>query len=666
MLKTTAREAAAEFLGTFVLIAFGAGVGGAGVLSGGSHGGYLRSTGLGLAVTWPCTWPAVSGAHLNPAVTLAAAVHRGFAWSKVPAYVAAQIAGAFTASAVVSPPTARPSTCVRRGRRQVAGPQGTAGIFATYPQPFLSAVPGGLLDQVVGTALLIVLIFALTDGRNLAPDPRLAPVAFGLAVTVIGMAFGLNAGYAINPARDLGPRLFTAVAGWGAEVFRAGGHWWWVPIVGPLVGAVLGGWVYDVFITAPASARTAAHGRPLKPTSSPSTRAKPPAAPSCSAVKPREGHRQRSSRRSARVPARWSTTPRPSGPRSSGWPAGADRLPCGAHGHRGHRDHEHGRPPSSVTATPAAVANAIVWQSRVTAPRCEQLQARRPGAAFRERTGLVMDAYFSGTKVAHLLDNRTGGARAAKRATCSRDRCDSFLMWRLQRRQAPRHRSSNASRTLLSTHPHPGLGRRAAAHPEGAAADAAPGAASTSVYGEADPTLFRRAHPIAERPRPAGATFDRPASTPARQTPTATGCFMLLNTARSPCPEKRLLTTIGWQIGREVTYCLEARCSWRARSCRVAARTACRHHRLRGSELPGREVPERAGLLRAPAFVGLGAPYFGILRARAVSGSRGAAPSATSRAGRGDMAYQTRTCSTPCSATRPSTWPSSRSTAARP
>ena len=71
----------------------------------------------------------------------------------------------------------------------------------------------------------------------------------GLVVTLIGMTFGFNAGYAINPARDLGPRLFTAVAGWGGEVFRAGNGWWWVPIVGPLIGGVVGGFVYDLFVT---------------------------------------------------------------------------------------------------------------------------------------------------------------------------------------------------------------------------------------------------------------------------------------------------------------------------------------------------------------------------------------------------------------------------------
>src|SRR5262249_37784537 len=135
------------------------------------------------------------------------------------------------------------------GVRQVAGPHATAGIFATYPQEFLSNVPGGLVDQIVGTALLVLVIFALGDKRNAAPEPGYAPVPVCLLVALTGMTFAYNAGYAITPARDFGPRLFTLVAGWGGDVFRAGHHWWWVPIVGPLVGGVLGGAVYDVLVT---------------------------------------------------------------------------------------------------------------------------------------------------------------------------------------------------------------------------------------------------------------------------------------------------------------------------------------------------------------------------------------------------------------------------------
>ncbi len=249
MSKDTKRAVAAEFLGTLVLLAFGTAVVAQVVLSGGSHGGYLSiNIGWGLAVIMGVYVSAgASGAHLNPAVTLALAVHRRFPWSRVGPYWLAQVAGAF-AGAVITFLTYRAAfDHYDGGVRQVAGVQGTAGIFATYPQSFLT-LGGGMVDQVVGTAFLLILVFALGDPRNFAPEPRLSPVLVGLAVVLIGMTFGFNAGYAINPARDFGPRLFTYLAGWGSEVFRAGDGWWWVPIVGPLLGGVLGGYVYDAFI----------------------------------------------------------------------------------------------------------------------------------------------------------------------------------------------------------------------------------------------------------------------------------------------------------------------------------------------------------------------------------------------------------------------------------
>ncbi len=251
MKSRTARETAAEFLGTFVLIAFGSAVVAQVVLSGGSHGGYISiniAWGLAVAMTVYVSG-GVSGAHLNPAVTLALAVHRGFPWAKVLPFWAAQVAGAFAGAAVTFLTYREAFFHFDGGVRQVTGAQATAGIFATYPQPFLSNVPGGLVDQVVGTALLLLVIFALGDARNLAPEPKAGPLVVGALVVLIGMSFGFNAGYAINPARDFGPRVFTALAGWGTDVFRAGHGWWWVPIVGPLLGGVLGGFVYDFFIT---------------------------------------------------------------------------------------------------------------------------------------------------------------------------------------------------------------------------------------------------------------------------------------------------------------------------------------------------------------------------------------------------------------------------------
>jgi MIP family channel proteins len=248
--RTTLRqELLAEFLGTFILVTFGVAVVAQVILSEGKNGGYLSiNLGWGLAVVMGVyVAGGVTGAHLNPAVTLALAARRGFAWGKLLPYWMAQVAGGFAASAVVFMTYYDAFNAFDKGTRIVLGDRGTAGIFATYPQPFLSAA-GGLIDQIVGTALLVLVILAVTDLNNTAPSPTLAPVAIGLLVVLIGMTFGFNSGYAINPARDLGPRLFTWIGGWGAEVFRVANYWFWVPIVGPLLGGVLGALIYDTFI----------------------------------------------------------------------------------------------------------------------------------------------------------------------------------------------------------------------------------------------------------------------------------------------------------------------------------------------------------------------------------------------------------------------------------
>src|SRR5437899_4244930 len=222
------REALAEFFGTFILIVFGVGVVAQVVLSRGTAGSFLSiNIAWGLAVTMGCYVSAgVTGAHLNPAVTLALAAHRHFPWAKVLPYALAQIAGAFVASAVVFVTYHEALTAFDGGVRHVLGAQGTAGIWATYPQPFLSVFPGGVIDQVVGTALLVGVIFGITDSRNSPAPAGLTPVVVGLLVLLIGATFGLNSGYAINPARDFGLRLCTFVAGWGGDVSRAGKGWW--------------------------------------------------------------------------------------------------------------------------------------------------------------------------------------------------------------------------------------------------------------------------------------------------------------------------------------------------------------------------------------------------------------------------------------------------------
>lgn len=256
MRSSLLRELSAEFFGTFILITFGVGVVAQVVLSGKTAGEHLSiNIGWGIAVVMGIyVAGGISGAHLNPAVTLAVACFRQFPWSKVLPYTLAQVAGAFVASALVYGTYYEALNDFDGGQRQVIGGNSTAGIWATYPSMFkngarLSTFPGGFVDQVVGTALLVALVFALSDTRNMAPQANLAPIGVGLIVFVIGMTYGYNAGYAINPARDFGPRLFTYLAGWGPEVFTVYNHWWWVPIVGPLIGGVIGGLLYDVFIT---------------------------------------------------------------------------------------------------------------------------------------------------------------------------------------------------------------------------------------------------------------------------------------------------------------------------------------------------------------------------------------------------------------------------------
>jgi glycerol uptake facilitator protein len=125
-------------------------------------------------------------------------------------------------------------------------------IFATFPAKYLGNWVGPFIDQVVGTAFLVGFVFALTDERNQAPRANLAPVVVGLVVVAVGLSFGANAGYAINPARDFGPRLFAWIAGWG-DVAIPGNYpnmsgYLWIPIVGLLLGGLVGAFVYDVGI----------------------------------------------------------------------------------------------------------------------------------------------------------------------------------------------------------------------------------------------------------------------------------------------------------------------------------------------------------------------------------------------------------------------------------
>lgn len=241
-------ELLAEFLGTMVVILFGDGVVAMVVLFGHGvpgemvNGGYTNVTlSWGLGVTMGIYVAGkITGAHLNPAVTLAVAAYRNFPWSKVVPYSIAQTAGAFVAAALVFW-NYRPAFL--RVDPQLAH---TAGVFTTFPA-FPGMVSAGLLDQTIGTTLLVLMIFAITDERN-QPATAQTPLMIGLVVVAIGMSFGGMHGYAINPARDFGPRLFTVIAGFKNNGLSDGTPVFWVPIVGPLIGGLIGGSVYDAVI----------------------------------------------------------------------------------------------------------------------------------------------------------------------------------------------------------------------------------------------------------------------------------------------------------------------------------------------------------------------------------------------------------------------------------
>lgn len=239
-------EILAEFIGTFVLIMFGTGVNamvtlfGTGVPGEIVKGGYASITlGWGVAVTMGIYIAGrVSGAHLNPAVTIALAVYRDFPWRKVIPYSLAQVAGAFVAAALVY------WNYLPAIQAYDPGLEKSAGIFATFPA-FPNIPFAGLLDQTIGTALLMLMILAITDERNQPPGANLGALMVGLVVVAIGMSFGGMHGYAINPARDFGPRLWTAVAGIKNNGLTDGPAAWWIPVAGPILGAILGAAAYD-------------------------------------------------------------------------------------------------------------------------------------------------------------------------------------------------------------------------------------------------------------------------------------------------------------------------------------------------------------------------------------------------------------------------------------
>ncbi|HUY75388.1 MAG TPA: glycerol kinase GlpK [Ktedonobacterales bacterium] len=301
-------------------------------------------------------------------------------------------------------------------------------------------------------------------------------------------------------------------------------------------------------------------------------------------------------------------------------------------------------------ATGRPIYNAIVWQSRLTAPLCDDLTRRGLGDMVRAKTGLVIDPYFSGTKVAWLLDNVSGARERAERGELLFGTVDSFLIWRLSGGQAHVTDYTNASRTMLfniHTLDWDDDLLRELRIPRALLPRVLP---SSHVYAQTDPGLFGRAIPIAGA---AGdqqaATFGQACFAPGMAKNTyGTGCFMLLNTGDQPrASQNGLLTTIAWALGSvdhpQVTYALEgsvfvagAAVQWLRDGLGVIKESV-------DVETLARQVPDAGGVYVVPAFVGLGAPYWDARARGAILGlTRGTTAAHVARAVLDAMAYQTR------------------------
>ena len=268
-------ELMAEFLGCVCLISFGDGVVAMAVAALPGSGRTQTPTTIFLAagdwllIVWGwafavafAVWVAggVSGAHINPAVTLAFAARRKFPWRKVVPYWVAQMVGCFVGAAIVYMvynSAINAYNLAAHTPKSSGSALASYSIFATFPAPYFHGSVGGpLIDQIVGTAFLVMFVVAVIDARNTAVGSNLGPLIIGLIVAAIGASYGANAGDAINPARDFGPRFFAWVAGWGrvalpgsysAPAFHFS-NYFWIPIVGPLIGGVIGVVIYDLFI----------------------------------------------------------------------------------------------------------------------------------------------------------------------------------------------------------------------------------------------------------------------------------------------------------------------------------------------------------------------------------------------------------------------------------
>src|SRR5271156_5207048 len=255
-----------EFVGTFILVFFGCGSVNAAVTTGAQVGVFQVAIvwGLGIATAIYLT-ASLSGAHLNPAVTISLAAWGDFPRGRVPGYIATQLAGAFAAAAllyVIFGGAIREFEAKNGIVRGEPGSEASAMVFGEfYPNPLGKPLKEGnpermsqgraFVAEMVGTALLLLVIFCTTDANNQNRPQILTAATIGLTITMLISLLGPLTMACFNPARDFGPRLFSSLAGWGSLPFTANGMGWLtVYIIAPISGGLLGGGIYRAFFQA--------------------------------------------------------------------------------------------------------------------------------------------------------------------------------------------------------------------------------------------------------------------------------------------------------------------------------------------------------------------------------------------------------------------------------
>ena len=262
-------QCVAEFLGTALMIFFGTGCVAALKVAGATFGLWEISIIWGLAVSMAIYFSAgVSGAHLNPAVSIALSLFAGFEKRKLPFYIAAQTAGAFCGAGLVYLLYVSLFFEFEQTHHMVRGTLESlelASAFTTYPNPAISIGQAALVEFVI-TAILMAVIMSLTDDNNGLPRGALAPLLIGLLVALIGASTAPLTGFAMNPARDFGPKLMAFIAGWGEMAFTGGRDipYFLVPIFAPILGACLGAASYRALIARYLPNATPASAAPVK------------------------------------------------------------------------------------------------------------------------------------------------------------------------------------------------------------------------------------------------------------------------------------------------------------------------------------------------------------------------------------------------------------------